>query len=164
MAMNRIQFQSGLSMLKFLKDFGTEVQCEQALEVARWSDGFHCPRCNGAAYYVIRDGIRKVFQCRACRHQTSLIAGTVFQGTKLPLTVWFLAIYLVSQAKTGLSSLALKRQLGVSYPTAWLIHHKLMQAMANREERYVLDGRIQVDDAYLGGERAGGKAGRGSEN
>ena len=164
MAMNRIQFQSGLSMLKFLKDFGTEAQCEQALEVARWSDGFHCPRCNGTAYYVIRDGIRKVFQCRACRHQTSLIAGTVFQGTKLPLTVWFLAIYLVSQAKTGLSSLALKRQLGVSYPTAWLIHHKLMQAMANREERYVLDGRIQVDDAYLGGERAGGKAGRGSEN
>ncbi|SCZ87220.1 conserved hypothetical protein [Nitrosomonas mobilis] len=63
-----------------------------------------------------------------------------------------------------MSSLALKRQLGVSYPTAWLIHHKLMQAMANREERYVLDGRIQVDDAYLGGERAGGKAGRGSEN
>ncbi|SEI78776.1 ISXO2-like transposase domain-containing protein [Nitrosomonas eutropha] len=136
----------------------------QALEVARWSDGFHCPRCNGTAYYVIRDGIRKVFQCRACRHQTSLIAGTVFQGTKLPLTVWFLAIYPVSQAKTGLSSLALKRQLGVSYPTAGLIHHKLMQAMANREERYVLDGRIQVDDVYLGGERAGGKTGRGSEN
>ena len=74
MAMNRIQFQSGLSMLEFLKGFGTEAQCEQALEVARWSDGFHCPRCNGTAYYVIRDGIRKVFQCRACRHQTSLIA------------------------------------------------------------------------------------------
>ncbi|SCZ87219.1 transposase (fragment) [Nitrosomonas mobilis] len=96
MAMNRIQFQSGLSMLEFLKGFGTEVQCELALEVARWSDGFHCPRCNGTAYYAIRDGIRKVFQCRACRHQASLIAGTVFQGTKLPLTVWFLAIYLVS--------------------------------------------------------------------
>ena len=62
----------------------------------------------------------KVFQCNACRHQTSLIAGTVLQGTKLALTVWFLAIYLVSQAKTGLSALALKRQLGVSYPTAWL--------------------------------------------
>src|SRR3546814_8770814 len=78
---------------------------------------------------------------------TSLIAGTVMQGTKLPLTTWFLAIYLISQAKTGLSALALKRHLGVSYPTAWLIHHKLMQAMADRETRYVLDGQVQVDDA-----------------
>jgi hypothetical protein len=105
-----------------------------------------------------------LFQCQACRHQTSLIAGTVMQGTKLTLTVWFLAIYLISQAKTGLSALALMRQLGVSYPTAWLIHHKLMQAMAEREERYVLEGQVQVDDAYLGGERSGGKVGRGSEN
>jgi hypothetical protein len=88
----------------------------------------------------------------------------VFQGTKLGLTVWFLAIYLISQAKTGLSALAMKRQLGVSYPTAWLIHHKLMQAMTEREERYVLEGNVQVDDAYLGGERNGGKVGRGSEN
>jgi hypothetical protein len=59
-----------------------------------------------------------LFQCRACRHQTSLIAGTLMQGTKLPLTTWFLAIHLISQAKTGLSSLALMRDLGVNYPTA----------------------------------------------
>jgi hypothetical protein len=104
------------------------------------------------------------FQCNACRRQTSLIAGTLFQGSNLPLTSWFLAIYLVSQAKTGLSALALKRHLGVSYPTAWLIHHKLMQAMAEREDRYRLSGAVQMDDAYLGGERSGGKVGRGSEN
>ncbi len=164
MAMNRIQFQPGLSMPEFLKDFGAEAQCEQALEAVRWPSGFCCPRCGHAAHYVLRDGARKVFQCNACRHQASLIAGTVFQGTKLPLTIWFLAIYLISQAKTGLSALALKRQLGVSYPTAWLMHHKLMQVMAEREERYVLEGNIQVDDAYLGGERSGGKVGRGSEN
>lgn len=107
--------------------------------------------------------MRKVFQCNACRHQASLIAGTVFQGTKLPLTIWFLAICLISQAKTGLSALALKRQLGVSYPTAWLMHHKLMQVMAEREDRYVLEENVQIDDAYLGGERTGGKVGRGSE-
>lgn len=164
MAMNRIQFQSGLSMPEFLKDYGTEEQCEQALEVLRWPEGFHCPRCSGAAHYVVRDGVRKVFQCVACRHQASLIAGTIFQGTKLPLIIWFLAIYLISQAKTGLSALALKRQLGVSYPTAWLIHHKLMQVMGDRESRYVLAGNVQVDDAYLGGELSGGKVGRGSEN
>ena len=164
MAMNRIQFQPGLSMPDFLKDYGTEAQCEHALEAMRWPSGFVCTRCSHAAHYVLRDGVRKVFQCNACRHQASLIAGTVFQGTKLPLTIWFLAIYLISQAKTGLSALALKRQLGVSYPTAWLIHHKLMQVMAEREDRYVLEGAVQIDDAYLGGERSGGKVGRGSEN
>jgi hypothetical protein len=122
MAMNRVQFQAGLSMPDFLKDYGSEAQCEQALEAIRWPTGFSCPRCGHAAHYALRDGARKVFQCNACRHQASLIAGTVFQGTKLPLTIWFLAIYLISQAKTGLLALALKRQLGVSYPTAWLIH------------------------------------------
>ena len=151
-------------MPEYLKDNATEPQCERLLEAVRWPNGFCCPRCGQAAHYVLRDGVRKVFQCNACRHQASLIAGTVFQGTKLPLTTWFLAIYLISQAKTGLSALALKRQLGVSYPTAWLIHHKLMQVMADREDRYLLEGKVQVDDAYLGGERAGGKVGRGSEN
>ena len=164
MAMNRIQFQQGLSMPEFLKDYGAEAQSEQALEAARWQEGFRCPHCDGTAQHVVRDGVRKVFQCVACRHQTSLIAGTLFQGTKLPLTTWFLAVYLISQAKTGLSALALRRQLGVSYPTAWLMQHKLMQAMADREDRYILEGKVQVDDAYLGGERTGGKVGRGSEN
>jgi hypothetical protein len=82
----------------------------------------------------------------------------------LPLTTWFLAIYLISQAKTGLSALALKRQLGVSYPTAWLLHQKINRAMAQREDVHRLRGVVQLDDAYLGGERSGGKAGRGSEN
>ena len=164
MAMNRIQFQPGLSMPEFFARFGGDAQCEQALATARWPAGFRCPCCGGSAHCMLHGNNRSLFQCNACRRQTSLIAGTVFQGTKLPLTVWFLAIYLISQAKTGLSALALKRQLGVSYPTAWLIQHKLMQAMATREERYVLEGHVQIDDAYLGGERTGGKVGRGSEN
>jgi transposase-like protein len=163
MAMNRVQFQPGLSVPEFLRHFGTEVQCEAALERQRWPQGFRCPHCGESGHCVLRVGARKVFQCAACRKQTSLIAGTVFQGTKLALTVWYLAIYFISQAKTGLSALALKRRLGVSYPTAWLIHHKLMQAMVEREERYLLGGEIQVDDAYLGGELSGGTAGRGSQ-
>ena len=164
MAMNRIQFQPGLSMPEFFKLFGTEALCREALENARWPGGFHCPACGGAAHCVLGGGGHKVFQCNACRHQTSLIAGTIFQCTKLPLMLWFLAIQLISQAKTGLSALALKRHMGVSYPTAWLINHKLMQAMTERDALYTLKGRVQVDDAYLGGERSGGKAGRGSEN
>jgi transposase-like protein len=164
MAMNKIQFQAGLSLPAFLAQFGTEAQCEDSLEQSRWSQGFRCPDCGHAEHYVLKSGGRKAFQCRSCRLQTSLIAGTLFQSTHLKLTTWFLAIYLISQAKTGLSALALKRQLGVSYPTAWLIQQKLMQAMVERDARYTLDGEVQVDDAYLGGELAGGKAGRGSEN
>jgi len=164
MAMNRVQFQRGMSLFELFEQFGTEAQCEAALEHARWPQGFRCPRCGGAAHCVLGVRARKTFQCNTCRHQTSLIAGTVFEGTKLALTVWFLAMYLISQAKTGLSALALKRDLGVSYPTAWLMHHKLMQAMVEREAGYVLCGTVQVDDAYLGGELNGGTAGRGSEN
>ncbi|WP_018936636.1 IS1595 family transposase [Thioalkalivibrio sp. ALJ24] len=163
MAQNRIQFQQGLSLPAFLARYGTEAQCESALEEARWPDGFRCPRCGGGAHCVLHRP-RKWFQCQVCRHQASLTAGTVMQGTKLPLTTWFLAIYLIGQDKTGLSALELKRQPGVSYPTAWALHHKLMKAMAEREAHYTLDGIVQVDDAYLGGERTGGKVGRGSEN
>lgn len=164
MAMNPIQFQPGLSIPAFFKRYGTEAQCAVAMEQARWTTGFRCPSCDGTTYSRVHGRTHTLFQCQACRHQTSLIAGTVMQGAKRALTVWFLAIYLISQTKTGLSSLALRRPLEVSYPTAWLIHPKLMQAMAHREERYVLDGQVQVDDAYLGGEYSGGKAGRGSEN
>lgn len=164
MSMNRIQFQPGLSLPEFISRFGDEAQCEAALERARWPQGFRCPECGEARHSAFRIGGRKTFQCSACRKQTSVIVGTLFQDTHLALTVWFLAIHLISEAKTGLSALALKRQLGVSYPTAWLIQHKLMQAMAERDAHYTLTGEVQVDDAYLGGERSAGKAGRGSEN
>ena len=120
------------------------------------------PQCNATQHSVLRNGSRKTFHCR---HQTSLIFGTLFQGIRLPLTLWFLAIYLITQSKTGLSALALKSHLGVSYPTAWRIQHKLMQSMLEREALYTLQGSAQADDAYfLGGENPGGKAGRGSEN
>ena len=164
MAFNRIQFQHGMSIPEFLRSFGTEAQCAEAVKAARWPGGFHCPRCLSDAHYVVGHGARNLFQCNECRHQTSLTAGSLMEHTKLPLTTWFLAIYLVSQAKTGLSSLALKRQLGVSYPTAWLMHQKINRAMAEQDSRHRLDGAVQLDDAYLGGERAGGKTGRGSEN
>jgi transposase-like protein len=164
MTFNRIQFQHGMSIPEFLRSFGTEAQCAQAVRQARWPDGFRCPRCGGADHYVVGHGARKLFQCNGCRYQTSLTAGSLMEHTKLGLTTWFLAIYLISQAKTGLSSLALKRQLGVSYPTAWLIHQKINRAMASQDSTHRLSGAVELDDAYLGGERAGGKSGRGSEN
>ena len=85
------------------------------------------------------------------------MAGTIMQATKLPLTTWFQAFYLIGQAKTGISSLELSRHLGVKYDTAWLLHNKILRAMTEREDTYVLRGKIQMDDAYLGGERPGGR-------
>lgn len=163
MPMNRIQFQAGVSLPKFFELYGTEDQCEVALSALRWPGGFRCPRCASPAHYVVGHGARKLFQCRACRHQTSLTAGSLLDSTKLPLRIWFLAMFLISQDKTGLSSLALKRQLGTSYRTAWLIHHKLMATMDQRDRHRPLSGSVQMDDAYLGGERPG-VGGRGSPN
>ena len=164
MSSHKIQFQPGMSIPEFLHHFGTEQQCAEALQRARWPKGFCCPRCNDARHYLVSQGGRKLFQCIGCRHQASVTAGTMMEHSKLPLTTWFLAIHLISQAKTGMSALALKRDLGVSYPTAWLLHQKINRAMADREAAHLLQGAVQLDDAYLGGERSGGKAGRGSEN
>lgn len=163
MAINRVQFQAGLSMAEFLERYGTEEQCHAALVTQRWPQGFRCPRCGDSGHgRFLREG-RQYWQCQRCRHQTTVTAGTVFEATKLPLTRWFLAMHLLTQAKNNVSALELKRHLGVRYKAAWLIKHKLLQVMAEREAERVLDGRVEVDDAYLGGERAG-KRGRGSEN
>lgn len=164
MSSQKIQFQQGISIPEFLNRFGTEAQCAQAIERARWSQGFLCPKCSSSQHYLVVQGTRKLYQCDGCRHQTSLTAGTLMEHTKLPLTTWFLAIHLISQAKTGISALALKRDLGVSYPAAWLLHHKINNAMSQQEAARLLKGTVQIDDAYLGGERSGGKVGRGSEN
>ena len=163
MPMNKIQFQRGVSMPQFFERYGSEEQCAAALYALRWPQGFRCPRCESPDHYVVEHGARKLFQCRGCRHQTSLTAGTLMDSTKLPLRTWFLAIYLISQDKTGLSSLALKRHVGTSYRTAWLIQQKLMKTMAVCDSQQPLEGAVQIDDAYLGGERPG-VGGRGSTN
>jgi transposase-like protein len=163
MAMNRIHFQPGLPLTTFMDRFGSEAQCAQQLAALRWPDGFRCPRCSCPEHYPVSHEGRTLYQCKSCRHQTSLTAGTLLDSTKLPLRTWFLVMYLISQAKTGLSALALKRNLGVNYRTAWLVHHKLMRTMAQHDAAQPLDGDVQVDDAHLGGEHPG-PGGRGSPN
>lgn len=164
MSMNRVQFQPSLSLTEFLRRYGSQAACEQALCDARWPNGFVCPRCQGTGASQFRRSNHPYWQCSACHHQTSLLAGTVFASTKLPLATWFLALYLLSQSKNAIAALELSRHLGVCYSTAWRIKHKLMQAMTAREAGRMLDGIVQIDDAYLGGEHPGGKPGRGSEN
>ncbi len=161
--MNRIQFQPGLSLTEFLAAYGTEAACSRALRRARWPSGYVCADCGHAHASRFRR-FETYWQCSACHAQTSLRGGTIFASSKLPLTTWFLALYLLTHSKNGLSALSLKRHLGVCYRTAWRIKHKLMQAMTDREIGRQLDGFVQIDDAYLGGKLPGGKPGRGAEN
>ena len=151
----------GLSEAGFRERFGSEEACRKALFGMRWRQELICPACGHKGF--CRLTTRELFQCNRCKRQVRLTAGTVFQDTKLPLTVWFAAIYHLTQSKNGISSIELGRRLGVKRQTAWLMKHKLMRAMAAREaQKPKLEGRVEIDDAYLGGERSGGKRGRGA--
>ena len=164
MAQNKVQYQRGLSIPEFIDSYGSPEQCEALIRNWRWPAGFTCPICQGTWHSEFRRQQRLYFQCSACRHQCSLVSGTIFESSKLPLPTWFLAMHLMTQAKNNVSALELKRHLGVSYPTAWLLKHKIMEVMRLREESRQLTGRVEIDDAYLGGEVQGAKAGRGSPN
>src|ERR1700745_1709646 len=151
----------GLSERAFRERYGTEAACREALFAMRWREGLTCPACGHRGFCQLRT--RKVFQCNRCKKQLSLTAGAVFRDSKLPLTAWFAAIYHLTQAKNGISSIELARRLGVRQPTAWLVKHKLMRAMAAREAaKPKLSGRGEMDDAYPGGGPPGGKRGRGA--
>ena len=142
------------------KRYGTEEKCRAVVIASRWPNGFECPACGGRAYSEVTT--RGLFQCSACRRQTSPIAGTIFASTHLPLRLWFRAMYHLTQSKQGISSVELGRRLGVTQTTAWKIKHKLAQVMLERDASKRLSGRVEIDDAYLGGERTGGKRGRGA--
>ena len=160
MARNKVQFQRGLSDVEFERLYGSEEKCREALFSWRWPYGFECPACGGFAHCELEK--RALWQCNACRTQISLTAGTIFASTKLYLTVWFRAMFHMTQTKQGISALELSRRTDVSYNTAWAMHHKLRQVMLERELVKPLEGRVEMDDAYLGGERGGCKRGRGS--
>ena len=160
MARNKVQFQKGFSLNQFIEQFGSEEQCCEALAQWRWPEGFRCPSCGHDQHCQLTH--RQLRQCNRCRHQTSLTAGTIFDSTKLPLTTWFQGMYLITQGKKGISAMQLHRELGISYNAAWRMKHKLMQVMLERDHDQALSGFIEIDDAYLGGERSGGKVGRGA--
>lgn len=160
MAKNKVQFQKGLSLAEFLSKYGSEEKCYQTLFRFRWPQGFICPECSYTGHCEIRS--RKVLQCHRCRTQTSLISGTIFASTKLPLTIWFLAIYLITQSKDGISSLHLGRTLGISANSALRVKHKLQQTMKERDDSQPLTDLILLDDAYWGGKKQDGKRGRGA--
>src|SRR5208282_1160779 len=131
MARNKVQFQKGLSEAQFDELYGTEERCHAELARLRWPHGFECPDCGGHGHCVVKRGARQLFQCNACRKQTSMKAGTIFASSKLPLRLWFRAMYLLTQSKKGISSIELGRRLGVTQTTAWTMLISAARAPAN---------------------------------
>ncbi len=134
------------------RQFADEESCRQYLFALRWPEGFVCPGCGGKAVWPMQRGL---WLCRSCRQQVSVTVGTVFQDTHLPLSTWFRAMWQITSQKNGISALGLQRVLGLgSYKTAWAMLHKLRRAMV-RPGREQLQGTVEVDESYWGGEEEG---------
>jgi len=132
--------------------FATEKACWEYLVKIRWPEGFVCPRCGTAGYWM---GTRGRLICRGCRFQASATAGTIFQDTRKPLRMWFRAVWHVTSQKNGASAVSLQHELGLgSYMTAWTWLHKLRRAMV-RPGRDRLRGTVEVDETYWGGMEKG---------
>jgi hypothetical protein len=135
------------TLQEFERRFSSPEGCRKYLFVLRWPEGFVCPGCGGRRAWAIR---RSLWRCEGCRRETSVIAGTIFQDSKLPLPTWFRVMWYVTSQKNGVSALGLQRVLGLgSYKTAWAMLHKLRRAMV-RPGRDRLSGTVEVDETYWG--------------
>ena len=146
------------NVVEFNRMFPDEAACVVYLAARRWPDGFCCPRCGHDAAFALPR--RRLWQCKACGHQTSVTAGTVMHRTRTPLLTWFGAAFWMTAHKPGLSALQLQHMLGLArYETAWLILHKLRRAMVNASHD-PLKGTVELDETVIGGEQLGLRGGR----
>ena len=149
-----------MTIRQFRRRFRTENDCLRYLSRRKWPDGFRCPQCGHVQAYII--ATRKIYQCKACKHQTSLTANTIFHKTRKPLRDWFWAIFVVATRTTGSSARQIQYDLGISYQTAWTWCHKIRMAMKETDTSYVLQDLVELDDTYVGGKNKPGKPGRGA--
>ena len=146
------------TLAEFESRFSSEEACRTYLSQLRWPDGVVCPRCGGSKLW---ERSRSLLMCASCTYEISVTAGTIFEYTRKPLSMWFRAMWWVTSQKTGASALGLQQILGLgSYLTAWTWLHKLRRAMV-RPGRDQLSGTIQIDETYVGGPKPG-KRGRGA--
>jgi transposase-like protein len=145
------------SVGEFQAWFRTDADCLDYLEWLRWPAGFVCPACGRDGGWQLGDGR---FMCGGCGGRSSVTAGTIFDRTRTPLTIWFTACWLFATGKDGISALSLKRTLAIgSYQTAWAMLHRLRSVLV-RPGRDRLSGRVEVDETYIGGLEAGLSGGR----
>jgi len=139
---------SATNLIDLFEKFGNDEKCRIYLEKLRWPDGVTCTRCQSDK--ISRIYKRNQFHCDACQYQFSVTAGTIFHDSHLALMKWFAAIYLLSEAKKGMSALQLKRTLRVSYKTAWFLCHRIREAVKD-DACELLNGIIECDETYIGG-------------
>lgn len=134
-----------MDIIKLIEKFSSQKKCIQHLEQIRWKNGAICPYCN--SMHATPMAKEKRHKCSSCNRSFSVLVGTVFEATKLPLQKWFVAIFLVMDAKKGISSLQLARHLEVNKDTAWFLQRRIRTAM---EETTLLKGIVEVDETYVG--------------
>ena len=151
-----------MTIIDLCQMFSSDDRCRELLERLRWPEGPECIRCKG------RDVVRlstnaKLLWCPACSYQFSVMSGTIFHDTHLPLIKWFTATYLMCESRKGMSANQIKRTLGISYKTAWYLCHRIRHSMMELDAT-MLDGTVEMDETYVGGRRKGaGLRGRGAD-
>ena len=147
----------------FFRRFPTDDACLDFLMRKTYGDTLDCPKCGkrGKFHRVKR---HPAYTCAWCGHEIYPMVGTIFHNSHTPLQKWFYAIYLFTTTRHGVAAKELQRQLGVSYPTALRMAHKIREHMAETDGEWPLGGAIEVDETYVGGKRSGGKRGRGAPN
>ena len=153
-----VDYPSRLAQLRSW--FATDDDCRDYLEWLRWPDGFVCPFCGQGRSWRGKDHLAR---CAQCRRRVSVTAGTIFQNTRTPLTVWFEAVWLMTVPKNGVSAQTLFRVLPIgSYQTAWSMLGRLRAAMSS-VDKAKLSGTVEVDEWYHGGVAIGGSSSTGKE-
>ncbi len=139
-----------MNLVKLIEEFGSEDECREYLAELRWPNGVRCPRCDSAQIARLRK--RDQYECgnAECGYRFSVTSGTIFHDSHLPLWKWFLATYLICEAKKGVSANQLKRTLNVAYKTAWYLCHRIREAMKD-EGSDLLTGVVEADETYVGG-------------
>ena len=162
---------NGISLIGICKTFGTTEACLNYLEAARWPEGVRCLVCgtDKVSKFVTNETVREItddqgsvvktrrvparhlYQCNeeTCRFQFSATSGTIFDKSHLPLPVWFQAVAIIINAKKSVSAEQMKRDLGVSYRTAWFLNHRIREAM--KEDRGLFSGTVEIDATFVGG-------------
>ncbi len=144
------------NLMSLIEHFHSDEKCREFLEGLRWPDGPVCPQCGHDKATKLQT--RELFECASCGYQFSVIVGTMFQDTHLPLRKWFVAIYLMCESKKGVSANQIKRTIDVSYKTAWYLCHRIRAAMSQAtegEERILMSGIIEMDETFVGGKTEG---------
>lgn len=144
------QARHAMDLMNLTDDFGSEEECRKYLEALRWPDGVRCPDCGFDKISWI--STRNQYDCNSCRRRFSVKAGTIFHDSHLPLRKWFIAVYVMCEAREGISANQLKRTLKVADKTAWYLCHRIRAAMGMGAEE-PLTGTVEVDETYIGGKR-----------